>query len=103
MPAKQCDVKTLTDGAHRTVYRGEALRQPTESAMIDAAPLHEPTPEDRRVRDRWARRLAIAYGTALLLLVAFVAAHRMYAGPGSSAAIGNAQISAGHVMPKEMQ
>jgi len=70
--------------------------------MIDSAPLHEPTPEDRRVRYKWARRLAIAYGTALLLLVALVAAHRMYVGPGSLAPSGNAQISAGHVTPKDM-
>jgi ferric-dicitrate binding protein FerR (iron transport regulator) len=96
-------VKAVTDGAHRSVYRDEASRQPTESAMIDAAPLHEPTPEDRLVRDRWARRLAIAYGMALLLLVALVAAHRVSVEPDSSAAVGKAQVSAGHVTPKEMQ
>jgi hypothetical protein len=44
-------------------------------------PQHDLGNEDLAVQARWARRLAVVYGVALLLLVAFVAASRMFAEP----------------------
>ena len=64
--------------------------------MIDTAPLHEPTAEDRRIRDKWARTMAIVYGMALLLLITFVAANRFHAGPSSAAAADSGQPSVSH-------
>jgi hypothetical protein len=63
--------------------------------MIERFPLEDLTPDDRRMRAKWACRLAVAYGAALLLLVAFVAASRMIAGP--TAAPATAGVPAPHV------
>ena len=49
--------------------------------MIDRHFLYDLTPEDRRIRAKWARGVAIVYGSALLLLVAAIAAQRMVAAP----------------------
>ena len=54
--------------------------------MIDCFPLESLTPDDRRIRAKWACRLAIAYGAALVVLLAFLAASRMIAGPASEIA-----------------
>ena len=35
--------------------------------MVDFIPPHDPTPEDRLACARWARGVAIVYGSALLL------------------------------------
>jgi hypothetical protein len=40
-------------------------------------PQHDLGKEDLAVQAKWARRLAVVYASALLLLVAFVAASRM--------------------------
>jgi hypothetical protein len=37
--------------------------------------------EDRAIQTKWMRILAVVYGVALLLLVAFVVANRMFAAP----------------------
>lgn len=42
-------------------------------------PQHDLSKEEQAVQARWMRRLAVVYGVALLLLVAFVAASRMLA------------------------
>jgi len=42
--------------------------------MIDRSPLHDPTPEDRLTRAKWARGVGIIYGTILLLLLAIAVA-----------------------------
>ena len=44
-------------------------------------PQHNLNKEDLAVQAKWMRRLAVVYGVALLLLVAFVAANRMLAAP----------------------
>jgi hypothetical protein len=49
--------------------------------------------EDLMTQTKWMRRLAVVYGAALLLLVAFIAANRMLAGP----APGLAREQAPHV------
>lgn len=36
--------------------------------------------EDAAIQAKWMRRLAVVYGAALLLLVAFIAANRMVGG-----------------------
>ena len=56
-------------------------------------PQHKLSKEDAAVQATWMRRLAVVYGVALLLLVAFVAANRMLAGP----APGVARSAAPHV------
>jgi hypothetical protein len=56
-------------------------------------PQHDLGNEDLAVQATWARRLAVVYGVALLLLVAFVAASRMFAEP----APGLASAPAPHV------
>jgi len=47
--------------------------------MTDHFPPHDTTREDLLIQTKWARRLAVVYGAALLVLVAFVAASRMLA------------------------
>ena len=54
--------------------------------MIERFPLEDLTPDERRIRAKWACRLGIAYGAALLVLIAFAAASRMIAGPVSGVA-----------------
>jgi hypothetical protein len=54
--------------------------------MIERFPLEDLTPDDRRIRAKWACRLALGYGAALLALIAFAAASRMIAGPVSGIA-----------------
>jgi hypothetical protein len=48
------------------------------------------TPEDRAVRAKWARGVAIVYGTALLLVVGLIATQRMFAAPTSEIAVATA-------------
>lgn len=61
--------------------------------MTDWYPQHNLSKEEKAVQTKWMRRLAVVYGVALLLLVAFVAANRMLAGP----APGVARAAAPHV------
>jgi len=49
--------------------------------MTDRYPHHDATRDDLRIQAKWARRLAVVYAAALILLVAFVAASRMFAEP----------------------
>jgi hypothetical protein len=49
--------------------------------MIDRPLPYDLTPEDRRVRAKWARGVAIVYGAALLVLVAAIAVQRLVAPP----------------------
>jgi hypothetical protein len=56
-------------------------------------PQHDLGKEELAVQAKWARTLAVVYGAALLLLVAFVAASRMVAEP----APGLASATAPHV------
>ena len=42
-------------------------------------PQHNLSKEERAVQAAWMRRLAVVYGVALFLLVAFVAANRLLA------------------------
>jgi hypothetical protein len=48
-----------------------------EDTMTDRYPHDDATRDDLRIQARWARKLAVVYGVALLLLVAFIAANRM--------------------------
>jgi hypothetical protein len=52
-----------------------------EDTMTDRYAHHDATREDLRIQAKWARRLAVVYAAALILLVAFVAASRMIAEP----------------------
>ena len=61
--------------------------------MTDRYPHHDATREDLRIQAKWARRLAVVYAAALILLVAFVAASHMLAEP----APGLASAPAPHV------
>jgi hypothetical protein len=56
-------------------------------------PQHNLSKEEAAVQAKWMRRLAVVYGVALLLLVAFVAANRMLAAPSP----GLASAAAPHV------
>jgi hypothetical protein len=58
--------------------------------MIDLRLLRNLTPEDRAVRVKWARGVAIVYGTALLLVVGLISAQRMLAAPTAETAIATA-------------
>jgi hypothetical protein len=59
--------------------------------MIDWHHLHYVlTPEDRRIRAKWARGVAIVYGSALLLLVALAGAQRIIAEPSSETPVATA-------------
>jgi hypothetical protein len=49
--------------------------------MIDRRLLRDLTPEDRAVRAKWARGVAIIYGTALLLTVGLIATQRTLVAP----------------------
>jgi hypothetical protein len=49
--------------------------------MTDRYPHHDATREDLRIQAKWARRLAVVYAAALILLVAFVAVSHMLAEP----------------------
>jgi hypothetical protein len=55
-----------------------------EDTMTDRYPHHDATREDVRIQATWARKLAMVYVAALLLLVAFVAGSRMLAEPQGS-------------------
>jgi hypothetical protein len=58
--------------------------------MIDWSSLPDPTPEDRLTRAKWARGVAIVYGSALLLLVAFVTAQHIFFEPNGPTSIASA-------------
>jgi len=45
--------------------------------MIHRSLSYDPTTEHRLTRAKWARGVAIVYGTILLLLVTLMAAHRL--------------------------
>jgi hypothetical protein len=64
-----------------------------EDTMTDSYPHHDATRDDLRIQATWARRLAVVYAAALILLVAFVAASHMLAEP----APGLANAPAPHV------
>jgi hypothetical protein len=49
--------------------------------MIDSRLPCDLTPEDRDVRAKWARGVAIVYGTALLLIVGLIETQRMLVAP----------------------
>lgn len=55
--------------------------------MIHRSLPYDPTPEHRLTRAKWARGVAIVYGTILLLLVTFIAAHRSPSEPGAASAV----------------
>jgi len=55
--------------------------------MIHRSPPYDLTSEDRLTRAKWARGVAIVYGTILLLLVTFIAAHRYLSEPGAGTAV----------------
>ena len=61
--------------------------------MTDHFPTHDTTREDLRIQTKWARRLAVVYGVALLLLVAFVAANRMVAESNAEPGVASAPAS----------
>ncbi|MBV8754762.1 MAG: hypothetical protein JO328_18040 [Hyphomicrobiales bacterium] len=61
--------------------------------MIGWYPQYNLSKEEKAVQATWLRRLAVVYGVALLLLVAFVAANRLLAVP----APGVARAAAPHV------
>jgi hypothetical protein len=61
-----------------------------EDTMTDRSPHHDATGEDLRIQAKWARRLAVVYAAALILLVAFVAASHMIAEPAPGLADGAA-------------
>ena len=66
--------------------------------MTDRYPHDDATLEDLRIQAKWARRLAVVYAAALILLVAFVAASHMIAEPAPGLANGAApHIAAGAV------
>jgi len=52
-----------------------------EDTMTDRYAHHDATRDDLRIQAKWARRLAVVYAAALILLVAFVAASHMIADP----------------------
>ena len=58
-----------------------------EDTMTDRYHDRDATREDLRIQATWARKLAIVYAAALLLLVAFVAGSRMFAEPKGSAGL----------------
>jgi hypothetical protein len=60
-----------------------------EDTMIHRSLPYDPTPEDRLTHAKWARGFAIIYGSALLLLVAFLAAQRMFAEPTPTTGVAN--------------
>ena len=52
--------------------------------MIDLHHLpNKPSPEDQQIRAKWARGVAIVYGSALLLLVGLIPVQRLSAEPPS--------------------
>lgn len=62
--------------------------------MIHRSLPYNPTPEDRLTRAKWARGVALFYGFALLLLLTFVAAHRIVSEPkGATSIIANARAA----------
>jgi hypothetical protein len=59
--------------------------------MIRRSLLYDLTPEDRRTRAKWARGVAIVYGSVLVLLLAFIITKRVIVEPSEApnlAAIG---------------
>jgi hypothetical protein len=64
-----------------------------EVIMIHRSFPYEPSPEDRLTRAKWARGIGILYGSALLLLVAFIVAHRFVAEPKGSAGAASASAT----------
>src|SRR6202007_791618 len=75
--------RATASGASRTTRT--AMGKPSDSRegatrnadwsriMIERFPLEDLTPDERRIRAKWACRLGLAYGAALLALIAFVA------------------------------
>ena len=61
--------------------------------MTDRFTTHDATREDLQIQTKWARRLAVVYGAALLLLVAFVAANRMLAESKAEPGVASAPAS----------
>ena len=61
--------------------------------------LYEPSPEDRLTLAKWKRGLAIVYGCAVLLLIAWIAIPRILVGPetATDSADGPAKIGS-HVV-----
>jgi flagellin-like protein len=55
--------------------------------MIHRSLSYDPTPEHRLTRAKWARGVSIIYGTILLLLLTFIAAHRSLNEPGGATAV----------------
>ncbi len=55
--------------------------------MIHRSLSYDLTSEDRVTRAKWARGVAIVYGTILLLLVTFIAAHRSLNEPSGATAV----------------
>jgi hypothetical protein len=63
--------------------------------MIDRHHFHyNLTPEDRRIRAKWARGIAVVYGTALLLLVVAIATQQMLAEPTTETTVATAPVKA---------
>jgi hypothetical protein len=62
--------------------------------MIDHHLPYELTPEDKRVRAKWARGVAIVYGSLLLLLVTLIAAQQFSAEPDTETAVATAPAKA---------
>jgi hypothetical protein len=58
--------------------------------MIDRRLSYNLTPEDRAVRAKWARGVAIVYGAALLLIVGLIATQRMLIAPAFESAVATA-------------
>jgi len=55
--------------------------------MIHRSLSYDPTPEHRISRTKWSRGFAVVYGTILLLLLTFIAAHRLLNGPNAATEI----------------
>jgi hypothetical protein len=53
--------------------------------MTGWVPQPDMSKEDLAIQTKWMRRLAVVYGAALLLFVAFIAANRMLADQKSTA------------------
>ena len=71
--------------------------------MIHRSLSYEPTPEHRLSRAKWARGVAVVYGTILLLLLTLAGAHRSLGSAGGAVArghVGDQHLSAPYLQTR---